>query len=48
MYVCVYVCFAIVLAYLDFMSNLCNGNTTSTSILLISHLKRAYLSTLKN
>ena len=24
MYVCVYVCFAIVLAYLDFMSNLCN------------------------
>ena len=46
--ICVSVCFAVVLAYLDFMSNLCNGNTTSTLILLTSHLKLAYLSTLKN
>ena len=41
MYVSVY--FAIVLAYLNFISYLCNGKNASTLILLTSHLKLAYL-----
>lgn len=43
MSVCVY---AIMFAYLYFMSNLYTGNTASILILLTSHVKLAYLSTL--